>query len=248
MSVSFDRAAGYYDETRALPADAMTRLLELLGERLSLRGRTLEIGAGTGRFTVPLRAAGVEVFGVDISAAMLSKLREKDPAAPTLRADATRLPFRDGAFGAALAVHVLHLIPAWRQAVAELVRVLGRRGLVLIDTGGPDNPIELRFFQEAGVKAEHPGLRRPEDLDAEMSLLGVAREALPEIQVVHEVRIGEYIGRLEAGLFSRCWAISPGALRSAGAATRAWANEAVGDLDTVRRVERPLSVRAYRLP
>src|SRR5215472_16926867 len=127
MSVSFDRAADYYDDTRGLPDAAMARLLELLIDRLSVRGTTLEIGAGTGRFTVPLRAAGLHVVGIDISPAMLGKLRQKDPAAPVLLADATRLPFPDGAFGSALAVHVLDLIPAWRAAVAELVRVLRPR-------------------------------------------------------------------------------------------------------------------------
>jgi ubiquinone/menaquinone biosynthesis C-methylase UbiE len=35
-----------------------------------------------------------------------------------LRADATRLPFRDACFDAVLEVHVLHLVPSWERALA----------------------------------------------------------------------------------------------------------------------------------
>ena len=42
-------------------------------------GRVLELGIGTGRLAVPLAATGVSVVGVDVSRAMLDRLREKDP-------------------------------------------------------------------------------------------------------------------------------------------------------------------------
>jgi SAM-dependent methyltransferase len=40
-------------------------------------GRALELGIGTGRIAVPLAARGVEVHGIDLSRAMVSRLRGK---------------------------------------------------------------------------------------------------------------------------------------------------------------------------
>ena len=54
------------------------------------------------------------------------------------QADATRLPFAAGTFGSVLAVHVLHLIPDWRVAVDEAVRVL-RPGGALVASFPTDN-------------------------------------------------------------------------------------------------------------
>lgn len=246
MSISFDRAAGYYDETRALPEAAMGSLVAALADRMRPLGPALEIGAGTGRYLVPLRAAGVRLAGVDISRAMLARLRAKDAAAPVALGDATRLPIRDGAFGSGLAVHVLHLIPTWRQALRELVRAVRSRGLLLVDAGGGDNPVEARFFQTAGAGGKHPGLQNTDELDHEVALLGARTEAPIELSTEFEFGIAAYIAQLEAGLYSRCWELEPEALRAAGAATRAWASETLGDIETPVRVERTITVRVYR--
>jgi SAM-dependent methyltransferase len=40
-------------------------------------GDALELGIGTGRIAVPLAQRGVDVYGIDLSAAMVSKLRSK---------------------------------------------------------------------------------------------------------------------------------------------------------------------------
>lgn len=42
-------------------------------------GPVLELGVGTGRLALPLAAAGMEVHGIDVSEAMLDRLRTKDP-------------------------------------------------------------------------------------------------------------------------------------------------------------------------
>ncbi len=43
-------------------------------------GRVLELGAGTGRLAIPLATSGLAVTALDASAAMLRRLRERDPA------------------------------------------------------------------------------------------------------------------------------------------------------------------------
>ncbi len=133
-SVNFDRAAEYYDATRALPADSMDELSGLLAAELAGRQPCLEIGVGTGRIALPLRDRGIRLAGLDISAGMLRRLAvnagDRGPV-PLLQADATRPPLAAGSFGGVLAVHVLHLMQDWRVAVDEALRVL-RPGGVLI--------------------------------------------------------------------------------------------------------------------
>ena len=64
---------------------------------------------------------------------MLAQLAAKRGArrVDPVRADATRLPFADGCFDAVLAVHVFHLIPRWRDVLAEVARVLRPDGSLL---------------------------------------------------------------------------------------------------------------------
>ena len=67
--------ASIYDErwTGVGPVEStVARLKELAGD-----GPALELAIGTGRIALPLKEAGVEVHGVDISEAMVAKLRAK---------------------------------------------------------------------------------------------------------------------------------------------------------------------------
>lgn len=155
-SVSFDRLADRYDQTRGYPEGVPERIAEALIAAGSVPpgGAMLEIGIGTGRIALPLLARGVNVTGVDISARMTERLREKYAAERTARdgaaregaaregaswgrltvelADMTALPFADGAFDATVAVHVLHLVPAWQRALDEARRVTRRGGALLL--------------------------------------------------------------------------------------------------------------------
>ena len=73
--------------------------------RLAAGGPVLELGIGTGRLALPLRAAGVDVHGVDASEAMVERLRRKPGGAdiPVLVADAgERLPQTPGGFAVVL--------------------------------------------------------------------------------------------------------------------------------------------------
>lgn len=86
-SVSFDRAAEYYDRTRVTDPEALEETLGLLERELGGRGRLLEIGVGTGALAVPLSERGHHVVGVDISPAMLAQLRKKSSTLPVAVAE-----------------------------------------------------------------------------------------------------------------------------------------------------------------
>jgi hypothetical protein len=66
--------AGIYDEIAQRGDEAET--VAFL-EELARGGPALELAIGTGRIALPLAARGIRVDGIDISAAMVAKLREK---------------------------------------------------------------------------------------------------------------------------------------------------------------------------
>ncbi|MCD9878290.1 class I SAM-dependent DNA methyltransferase [Streptomyces guryensis] len=72
-------AAGY-DESSAemFTADRLDPAVELLAELAgSGNGRALELGIGTGRVALPLARRGVDVHGIDMSRAMVERMRAK---------------------------------------------------------------------------------------------------------------------------------------------------------------------------
>jgi SAM-dependent methyltransferase len=256
--ISFDRAAEYYDRTRALPDDAVADIVELLGGELAGRGRCLEVGVGTGRMALPLAGAGRAMAGVDISAAMVARLVAKAGGRapfPIALGDATALPFRTDVFGGALCVHVLHLIADWRGAFDELLRVLGSGAVILVDVGGgPHDQLEgvdERFGAAAGRGFdERPGITRSRlpELEEHAAAAGCARRDLRPIIVRHEETIEERVAGLEQGLYSWTWSIDPETLLRAGRETRAWAAEHLGPTDEPRHLSTEIGYVAFDVP
>jgi ubiquinone/menaquinone biosynthesis C-methylase UbiE len=251
-SVSFDRAAGYYDETRSLPDSLMEQLVSRLVVELPREGLCLEIGVGTGRIALPLEARGVNVTGVDISLEMLRKLRAKSAAAPVAIADATRLPFRDGTFASAIASHVLHLIPAWRNAVDELLRVVRPGGVVLASRAADSSAewqgaVRRRFFDEAGNPPWPPGIDTIAQLDEEMRRRGLSVRSIEDVRSESTSSIAKLVVALEKGIWSACWSIDEVTRKRAADATREWARRELGDLDAPRPTRHSSDWRAYAL-
>jgi SAM-dependent methyltransferase len=256
VSISFDRAAPYYDRTRRLGEDALSRLIPVVAAELSGAGPVIEVGVGTGRIALPLMRAGVDITGVDIAVEMLARLREKaaGSAPPLAIADATRLPFADATFGGAIAAHVLHLIPRWKEAVTEISRVTRPGGVLIASRGGRSHSgdwwaaVRHEFFRVAGDRPWPPGMDRIEELDVEMRARGAAVRLLPEVAQTGSGTVNGLLALLEEGVWSACWSIEPEDRRRAVATTRAWAAANVGDLDEPRPLTEVLAWRSYRLP
>ncbi len=89
---------------------------------------TLDVACGEGRLARQLQSLGHRVTGIDASPAMVQFAGGHASAGPVMLADATGLPFRDGAFDLAVAYMCLHDIDDMPHSVAEIARVLDRSG------------------------------------------------------------------------------------------------------------------------
>ncbi|MDE3134695.1 MAG: class I SAM-dependent methyltransferase [Acidobacteriota bacterium] len=140
-----DVAAAGYDQKWGIDfgetgrAQVLGKARKLLGAELD-RGfeSALEIGAGTGYFSLNLTAAGLidELTCTDISAGMLDALQgnaRRLGLGPVnaVQADAESLPFGDESFDLVLGHAVLHHLPDLDRAFAEFRRVLRPGGRIL---------------------------------------------------------------------------------------------------------------------
>jgi SAM-dependent methyltransferase len=101
--------------------------------------RTLDVGCGEGRVTRDLRDLGHRMVGVDQSSTMIAAAREADPEGEYLVANAAELPFEDSSFDLAIGFMVLMDLDDMAGAVAEVGRVLERRGRFVMAVVHPIN-------------------------------------------------------------------------------------------------------------
>src|SRR3954451_780738 len=100
-------------------------------------GRSLEVGAGTGYFSLNMLQAGFvgDAVCTDISPGMLEALqanaRRLDLDVATVACDAEELPFEDDSFDLIFGHAVLHHLPDLDRAFGEFRRVLAPGGMLL---------------------------------------------------------------------------------------------------------------------
>ena len=138
-----DVAADHYDTKWGIDfgevggAQVLAKVAKALGGEPPYFERSLEIGAGTGYFSLNLLRAGVigRATCTDISPGMLRTLQANaqriGAEVQTVPADAEQLPFADASFDLVFGHAVLHHIPDLPRAFGEFERVLAPGGMVL---------------------------------------------------------------------------------------------------------------------
>jgi ubiquinone/menaquinone biosynthesis C-methylase UbiE len=250
-SYSFDRAADFYDATRADTPRAVEKktqsILDLTGATPSTR--IFEVGIGTGRISAPLIARGLNVTGLDLSREMMGKLQGKFVGQVDTRSvsnmlrlvqgDASALPFPDSTFDVELAVHVFHLIAQWRQAIRELKRVL-RPGGTLLSNGHLRDPnsanVILRdkwhvLVEARGQRWQRPGAPNGDEVTAEFESLGASVEHVEVTRSMGAMLPRQEIADIANRIHSDTWAVSDEVLRATVAELTEWARERFGSLD-----------------
>lgn len=121
------------------------RYERLLPQRAPLR--VLDIGCGTGAWSVHWVARGCLVTGVDFDADFLARARLRDGLGDenifrTVAADASQLPRDIGQFDVVQLNSLLEHVPDWRVVVNEAVRALAPGGVLLLHTTNRYHPFQ----------------------------------------------------------------------------------------------------------
>lgn len=249
-SLAFDRVADEYDATRGLPPGVPEQVAALFVQAggLAPDARVLEVGIGTGRIALPLAAHVDAVVGVDLSAPMLARLRAKRAGARVwpVRGDATRIPFADARFDAAVAVHVFHLIPGWRDVLRELARVLRPGGALLHGVTGIPSGELVRMFSQRGI--EDRGVRADER-DRFLAESGWRRDGEPaSLPYAQRIDLREVIAMVERRSWSRLWDLPDDAIAALAERAREEIRRRFGRLDQVVELEGRATVERWRPP
>jgi SAM-dependent methyltransferase len=106
--------------------------------------RVLDLGCGAGRHAFEAYRRGARVVAADLDLAelapvnaMFAAMRAEGQAGPpaaagAVTADASRLPFPDGAFDRVIAAEILEHLPEDSRALAEIARVLRPGGIAAV--------------------------------------------------------------------------------------------------------------------
>ena len=123
--------------------------------------RAVDVGCGAGALSLALAPLVREVVGVDRVPKLLELARERAPENTSfVEADATALPFEDGAFDLGATLRTLHHVHRPELVIAELARVTRPGGrLLVIDQVAPVDPLDA-LAVDRFERARDPGHER----------------------------------------------------------------------------------------
>ncbi len=109
--------------------------------------RAIDLGCGTGAYTLWLNDVGTHVTGVDVSRRMLEVAGRKCGGVPLIQADLRKLPFPDGTFDIALCNLALEFIEKPAEVMAEIYRILKPGGRLIAGFIGKCSPWAQKYIR-----------------------------------------------------------------------------------------------------
>lgn len=159
----YNLAAEYYDKReKYLNSFEQGKVIELLGH---VQGKKiLDVGAGTGRLSIPLHKMGAQVMAVDSSEEMLKMMQKKcvgiSSCVSTVVADAEDLPFENNLFDVVVATFLVVHLKDPSRFFDEVYRVLKDGGKFLVTNINQKQPPLVKTRQgEIVIKSYY---HRPE--------------------------------------------------------------------------------------
>lgn len=160
-SAIYETTAKTYDSYR----NADPVLVDIVQRHLhwSKTGRYLDIGCGSGNYTIALSAKGMNIEGVDFSSSMLNEAKTKAPLEQWTLGDMHSLPYQASSFDGAITMNTLHYV---RNGLVSLFQEMGRilkpGGKLVIFAIGLEQCLEFwlghyfPFFRDVGYQVLAP--------------------------------------------------------------------------------------------
>ncbi len=135
--LNYDAIAPEYNQR--YPTDELSargKALLALAQRTS-QPFILEVGSGTGHWLAALRPFTGHLYGVDLSAGMLSQARARDASLNLTRGAANQLPLESERFDLVYCVDAIHHFGDARAFIAEAFRLLKPGGVLAVFGNDP---------------------------------------------------------------------------------------------------------------
>jgi ubiquinone/menaquinone biosynthesis C-methylase UbiE len=138
MTELYDSIGQHYTSHRRPDPRIASAIVSAIGDAR----RIVNVGAGAGSYEPRDR----DVVAVEPSETMIRQ--RPSGAAPVVRASAMRLPFRDGAFEASLAILTVHHWPDQRAGMLELARIAERCVVLTWEPSSTPSWLTRDYFPE----------------------------------------------------------------------------------------------------
>lgn len=162
----FDKSADTYDEWCQTPlghfVDQLEKDLLIKLAQPKASEVALDVGCGTGIYSLELAKYGLDVIGIDISSKMLKQAQNKASQAKHeitfLEGDFHHLPFEDEHFDLVFTNITMEFATQPKQVVSEAMRVLKKGGRFIAGFIGKNSPWG-KMYQQKGRNDENSVFR-----------------------------------------------------------------------------------------
>jgi ubiquinone/menaquinone biosynthesis C-methylase UbiE len=188
----YDAIGRTYDTMRRADPDLTRCLIRHLN--LAPAARYLDIGCGTGNYTVALQQVGARMHGLELTSTMLAKARLKSDRVRWIQGNAESLPFPDRCFHGAMGTFTIHHMKHPERAIEEVFRVIDRGRFVIFTADYPQSSgYWLNEYFPVGMAAMHQQMPSASDVTRHLERVGfsdIQLEPWPEIYLDPAVRAG----------------------------------------------------------
>lgn len=183
----YDKLASVYDLTFG-PTLHPGRVQAIQRMNVDRDARILEVGVGTG-INAALYPRGCQVTGIDFSASMLEKARERFARKGIqhirlLQMDAADLKFPENSFDIVYAPYLISVVPDPVKVAAEMHRVCKPGGRVIfLNHFRSENPLLSRAEQMISPFTIHIGFKADLDLKAFLAQAGLRPTSIEKVNI-----------------------------------------------------------------
>jgi ubiquinone/menaquinone biosynthesis C-methylase UbiE len=132
----YDLPGSDYNTTRKADPYITKRLITLLNPE---KGKSyIDIGCGTGNYTIAGSDPAYKITGLDPSEAMLEVAKQRAPLIDWVEGSAEEIPLPDNKFDGALAVLTIHHWHDLKKAFLEINRILKTNSRIVLFTSVPE--------------------------------------------------------------------------------------------------------------
>jgi SAM-dependent methyltransferase len=136
MEAVYNTIGTGYNSTRMADPYLAGRLMDLLSPKPD--GLYLDIGCGTGNYTIALANKGLSFTGVEPAEQMLKEARKRNETIRWLQGTAEQIPAENNVFDGVIATLTIHHWTDLDRSLNEIYRVTKENGTIVLFTATPE--------------------------------------------------------------------------------------------------------------